>query len=91
LPYVKKVYRDQIDQALQDVEENGAFAQPGVLAYVVYRLMKRASTDEDGLATSFDAIAKASGAVTEAVAEWRRRIVVPYEVKKRTENGEIEP
>lgn len=44
---------------------------------------------EHGL--SYDTLNDISGAFTEAAAEFRRRVTVPYEERKRAINGDVYP
>lgn len=40
---------------------------------------------------SYDTINAISGAATEALAEFRRRVTVPYEISKIAKNGDVYP
>lgn len=59
---------------------------PGDLNYLVTRLVVQ-HVQNNGL--NYQTINDISGALTEALAEFRRRIVVPYESEKMWTNGDV--
>lgn len=84
MPYTPQPARHPIDDQLVHLDIESW--SPGDLAYAVFRIMDRfgGRTEE-----SFARRSQTSGVVDEARAEWRRRRIVDYEVKKIGENGDI--
>ena len=66
-----------------------AVVTPGELSYLITRLLIRYLEDNgyDGL--DYRLLNDVCGALTEAKAEFERRIVGPYEDKKMAENGDV--
>ena len=79
MPYIIPNRRLQLDAG--DKLEN-----PGELNYII-SLVIIEYLNTHGL--SYNTLNDISGAMTESLAEFRRRVVVPYENKKNLENGDI--
>lgn len=81
MPYVPKEYRPQFVPEAAVTPRN-----PGGLNFQLSVLLIQ-YVAKNGL--SYDTINDISGAMTEALAEFRRRVVVPYENQKIAANGDI--
>lgn len=88
MPYVSKAAKDSLNPHLEPLLLR--LLTPGDLAYCLFRMLDQVAEVRPQLPRSFDKIAEASGAATEALAEWRFRRVRPYEHKKWEENGDVE-
>ena len=64
---------------LNDIDEGSPAIVPGELNYLVSELAVK-YVETKGL--SYQTLNDVSGALTEALAEFRRRVVVPYEENK---------
>ena len=76
---------------INEHRKEGAEANPrtaGELNFAITRLMID-YLDRKGL--SYTNAAETIAATTEAAAEFRRRVLVPYEDKKIAENGDVYP
>jgi len=78
-PYISKDQRAQL--------EHRNIGGAGELAYVLTRDVKRFLSD--GTSPSFEKYARAIGALEAVKMEFYRRIVVPYEEKKKEKNGDV--
>lgn len=58
----------------------------GNLNYLITQLLIRYWRNSS---QNYQAINDISGAATEALAEFRRRIIVPYELEKLQQNGDV--
>lgn len=81
MPYITQKQREMLFKGV--APEN-----PGQLNYLITNLVID-YVMEVGL--SYQAINDVSGALTEAAAEFRRRVTVPYENRKAHENGDVYP
>lgn len=81
MPYVDQKQRAMLVKGVQP--EN-----PGQLNYLITELVIDYVL---GVGLSYQAINDVSGALTEATAEFRRRVTVPYEQRKILENGDCYP
>ena len=79
MPYIQNERKASLD--LGNNIEN-----PGELNYIL-SLVLIEYLNSHGL--SYNTLNDISGAMTESLAEFRRRIVLPYEDKKIKENGDI--
>lgn len=79
MPYIK-------DEARQALAAGAPSTNPGELNYIFCRLAQE-YVQVKGL--SYQTLNDVMGAFTGALAEFRRRIVDPYENRKRFENGDV--
>ena len=79
MPYVK-------DEAREALAAGAPAANPGELNYVFFCLAQE-YVHVKGL--SYQTLNDVSGAFNEGLAEFRRRVIVPYEERKRAENGDV--
>ena len=87
MPYVNPPDREKINSDLWDImAEPGAETwSSGELNYAITKiLMKWVGTD-----LTYGRIATATGILDNVKTEFYRRVVVPYEEKKRQENGDV--
>lgn len=84
MPYIKQEQRDPLDPFIEDlVRVSGASA--GELNYIITRLIWITSSFDPCYTTYNDMLG-----VLEAVKqEFYRRVVAPYEDRKREENGDV--
>ncbi len=80
MPYVKSEHRT--DETIFYPENPGELNYAITMLLIVY-------LENKGLA--YTNIAETLAACTEAGAEFRRRVLVPYEEQKRAENGDVYP
>ncbi len=86
MPYLKDTDRHRLDELLYF----GTYMEtPGHLNYAITLLMISYLERKDDL--SYANIAETLAGGTEAVNEFRRRVLVPYEDKKIKENGDVYP
>lgn len=78
MPYIPESRRESMGDALTVGELNYQLTAV-MVSYI----------DNHGL--SYDTFNDISGAMTEALAEFRRRVVVPYEDRKKSANGDVYP
>jgi len=80
MPYISKELRQYIDNGTLEPRV------PGTLSYAITRLLlnywEKSSQD-------YGVLAEISGVMTETLAEFRRRVIQPYEDKKCWDNGDI--
>ncbi len=86
MPYVDKELRDEVDYHLDGVlDDLVALDNPGLLNYAITRLCVGYLPKDAGYKNFNEVLG-----VLDAVArEYYRRVVVPYEEKKRTSNGDV--
>lgn len=84
MPYIKKQQRTKIDKALAPL----LLMDEGELNYAACQLFMRYIDSQEG-AISYKKLQAGIGALTEASAEIRRRILTGYEHQKVIENGDI--
>jgi hypothetical protein len=85
MPYITTERREMIDAVgLPALRVWIQTADVGDLAYVVYALLL-SFCDEH----RFSRFASAVGAIREATAEFRRRVLWPYEDAKRSTEGDV--
>lgn len=83
MPYILGDSRHRINQSLKQLDID--IYNEGDFAYTVYRLMLMFS----GNKTNFTTISSVVGVVECVIDEYKRRILHPYEDKKRQDNGDI--
>lgn len=81
MPYV-------FEEEAKDAEENGA-VEKGQLTYKICALM-REFVENRGDA-SYDVLSDAAAACSDAEDEFRERVLRPYERRKRSEPGRVDP
>lgn len=94
MPYIsndkRKKYETRIDSlasTLNRLPDNDSLA--GELNYFFYCLAKHLCDPNTGGEKSYARMAVVSSALSEAQAEFRRRIMAPYEDKKIESNGDV--
>ena len=87
MPYVKQEIRDRLEPEMRKLLEKLRCEEIGAYAYVEYKLAVDAV---HGRGLSFGALAAVYGMLTCVADEFYARLVVPYEKKKRIENGDVE-
>ena len=86
MPYIKKEKRAELDSWINMIWP--LIAEPGDLTYVICRLMWRLwQTDQWG--RNFTTWTMLRSAVEEAVSDFWKRIIEPYEEKQMMENGDV--
>lgn len=81
MPYIDPSRRNEFIDVVNATPET-----PGELCYLVYRLMLNFVQFNK---QNYQAISEAIGALEGAKLEFYRRIVAPYEDKKRAQNGDV--
>ena len=82
MPYIKVADRTRLDPAIAALARQ--ISTPGEFAYALYCILGRLTSP-----ASYATFAMYLGAVGETVAEFRRRVVVPYEEQKSRDNGDV--
>ncbi len=95
MPYINKEDREKYDPVidilchdLNGLKDNDKIA--GELNYVLFRLAKSLCSYECGGRRNYARMAVVSSALSEAQAEFRRRIMAPYEDEKIEIAGDVE-
>lgn len=90
MPYIKKRNRSTLDKFLDglivllvNTTSNGK-KNNGEVVYVIYKLLKQVYGEGN-----FEVRSNALKALESAKLEYYRRIMAPYEDKKKKENGDI--
>jgi hypothetical protein len=90
MPYVTKGMRDHYAPYLEPltrwIREHGAMG--GELNYLITSLMI-ATMEEDSGCLTYTKLQEVAGAATEAAAEFRRRVLAPFEAGKAKANGDL--
>lgn len=93
MPYVKQVVRDRIglQEALNDLPEKTAEfpLDPGELNYVLTMIIRQYIISKSDGHITYQLLNEVDGVLGLCQAEFRRRIVYPYEDKKIQENGDV--
>lgn len=84
MPYIKQEERAQFDDAILDLAESCETV--GQLNYIISKLCLAVAMNSPADYTSFNGI---DGVLGLAQAEFRRRVIFPYEESKREENGDL--
>ena len=91
MPYISKDYREEydyvIDELISRLYDKNNDKLSGHLNYIFFRLACNVCS---GVGASYARMAVVSSALSEAQAEFRRRVMAPYEDKKIEENGDVE-
>ncbi len=87
MPYVNKgrkdaLFNDNLDD-FNDNRENSGELNYMITTYLIEYVQRH------GLC--YQTLNDISGAMTECLAEFRRRVIVPYEIKKIKQNGDVYP
>ena len=95
MPYIDKEKRKQYDPLIDSLAERLNRLQDndrlsGEMNYVFFRLAKLLCTYSSGGRQSYARMAVVSSALSEAQAEFRRRIMAPYEDEKIKTSGDVE-
>lgn len=86
MPYIKPARREQLDEMIMD--GMGDIDSPGELNYVLTRVVIDYLNARD---LSYGTINDVMGALEGAKLEFYRRVAVPYENVKITQNGDVYP
>ena len=81
MPYVPQERRPNLDKVVESMWINCIY--PGDINYVLFAYAKRQLTPKYAYYRNY------LGELTEAVHEIRRRLLVPYEEKKKDEEGDV--
>lgn len=85
MPYICKSRRETIrDGKVRDLQ----IETPGELNFAITELLIGYVEGRD---VGYSTVAEALSACTEAAAEFRRRVLVPLEERKMSENGDVLP
>lgn len=91
MPYVKPELRKLVDKEIDtiiDVIDEYGETTTGMLNYIITRLVHRFILNS-GMKVGYDFLNSMYGVMCAATAEFYRRVVAPYEDKKRMENGPV--
>jgi len=95
MPYIARQERDKYNKLIDRLAHilntrinNDELS--GELNYVLFRLARLLTDQESGGERSYTRMAVISSAFTEALAEFRRRTIIPYEDEKISVAGDIE-
>ncbi len=95
MPYIPKANRSKYDalidslaKVLNDTGDNDAIS--GEMNYVLFRLAKIMCDDTSGGRCRYARMAVVCSSMREAEAEFRRRIMAPYEDQKIDALGDVE-
>ena len=83
MPYITEDSRHRINSHLGQL--NNDICSEGELAYTIFKLMVMFN----GSKSTFISISNVLGVAECAIDEYKRRILHPYEDKKRQDNGDI--
>ena len=89
MPYIEQDQKDRINNAAFELYEyfgKGYDLTPGQFNYVVTQLCLE-YLDRKGM--SYTTLNEINGVLDSVAKEFYRRVVVPYEDKKREENGDV--
>lgn len=91
MPYIKQEDRGRFEPLLSGFSALCAARHPtaGEMNYLITRFITEWLGDPAAL--NYDRINTVSGFMNEALAEFRRRVVAPYEDRKIAENGDAYP
>ena len=84
MPYIKQDRRGVFDGALAECARE--VESEGELNYCIYKL---SCLLIERIGHSYDTLSMCSSAMEHAKLEWYRKMLVPYEEKKISENGDI--
>ncbi len=94
MPYIVKKDRVEYDDAIDSLatELNSLCHDDlaGHLNYIIFCLAKILCSDDYGGKRNYARMAVVSSALSEAQAEFRRRVMAPYEDEKIELNGDVE-
>ncbi len=94
MPYISKEEREQHDPCINNLFTNLNTMDndriSGHLNYILFRLAKLLCNEQSGGKHNYARMAVVSSALSEAQAEFRRRIMAPYEDEKIKQNGDIQ-
>lgn len=95
MPYIPEKTRDKYDDRLEaiaftlnSITDNDKLS--GELNFVFYRLACTLCHEESGGSHNYARMAVVASALNEAQAEFRRRVMVPYEDDKIISAGDVE-
>lgn len=94
MPYIPKHNREKYDDLINSLAHilntrANHDELSGEMNYVLFRLAKLLCNQESDGKRSYARMAIVSSALTEAQAEFRRRVMAPYEDEKIEENGDV--
>lgn len=85
MPYIKDKDKQEMSDAIEDLQM--WIQSKGDLNYAICELVGRLILDSDKI--SYTQMSEWIDAVHDAEQELRRRLLVPYEVTKMIENGDV--
>lgn len=95
MPYISKekrnkydVHIDRLAHILNTLESNDDIS--GEMNYVLFRLARLLCDSESGGKRGYARMAVVSSSLSEAQAEFRRRVMAPYEDEKISLSGDVE-
>lgn len=95
MPYIQQTERqkydlliDKLGEILNTEIDNDSLS--GKMNYVIFRLAKLMCSKKSGGKHNYARMATVLSALSEAQAEFRRRVMAPYEDEKIKENGDVE-
>lgn len=87
MPYINKADRKFYAPLVKAINE-GSILSSGALNYLITMLIND-YVNKNGRILSYSDLNDVMGALEGAKSEFYRRVVVPYEERKRTENGDV--
>ena len=93
MPYIKDEQRAKINYLIVGTVnginyiESDVLKKPGIVNYVITRIVARSLKPKDGW--SYHSLSRAIAVLRDAAAEMERRLMAPYEQGKRGENGDV--
>ena len=82
MPYVKKEYRELMDEIVSHMGDNGVIAD-GDLNYILFAFCRR------HIKPSYNAYKNFCGELRQCATEIERRLLAPYEDAKIKDNGDV--
>jgi len=95
MPYIPKDRRDKYDDHIDSLAHilntlEGNDELLGEMNYVLFRLARILSDEESGGQRRYARLAVIRSCLREAHDEFGRRTLVPYEIEKERQNGDVE-
>ena len=93
MPYIKKNDRSRLDRDIHELSESIICAQSqvndrhGLANYAITRVLLQSLRPECGW--SYSSLSSARAVFLDALLEFDRRLMIPYENKKIKENGDV--
>lgn len=89
MPYIDRHVRKRLDEHIEKLAEE--MSAPGDLSYIISRLATVFGTTHFQYTTAgyYTNLATIYGVLTATAEEFRRRVLDPYEDRKRMNNGDV--